>query len=76
MKYQILAGTLGFVLLMGIVPIPAYAVTITIDDFSNDSIFSICDLLLTGPPPAADPTRAFGTDNIVDGTVLGEWRIC
>ena len=46
MKYQILAGTLGLVLLLGMVPTPAEAKIFVIDDFSDDPN-GVCDQTVT-----------------------------
>jgi len=82
MRYPILAGIMGFVLLLSLVPLPAAEAKIfLIDDFSNDPF---------GVQPATDgrcdisgdgPFQQVGVDFVTTASatrlgVLGDWRIC
>jgi len=67
MKIQILAGTLGLVLLLSLVPLPqADARTFIIDDFSGDIIAPTCDF-----PPADTAGRMPAAGTIVQTGVAG-----
>jgi len=82
MKTQILAGTLGLVLLLSLVPLqPAEAKTFLIDDFSNDpspqgTNSGQCDI---GPTSSGLPfvfVDFVQTASLIRLGVLGDWRIC
>ena len=82
MKYQILAGTLGLVLLLGLSPLPqAEAKMFLIDDFSGDPTpvgIGACDLTTNGNTNAPFLSAL---QNVIDvglliRGVLGDWREC
>ena len=74
---QILAGTLGLVLLLGLVPLqPAEAKVFLIDDFSHDPVGGICDdmrTLLGSNGQFDQPVAAFNSTVL---GVLGGIRTC
>jgi len=72
MKYQILAGTLGLVLLLGLSPLPAAEAKIFIvDNFTNDPLVPSCDLSdSAGPVGNTQMTMQMATG------VIGGWRMC
>jgi len=80
MKTQILAGTLGLVLLLSLVPMPsAEAKVFLIDDFSNDPEIQgaggVCDI--TGSGAFSQSGVDFVTTaSAIRLGVLGDWRIC
>ncbi len=80
LKYQVLAGTLGLVLLLGMVPIPAFANVVTIDAFSAQDVSAFCDFALEGPNVLNPGNPTFKAISelvkILDGSVAGGWRIC
>ncbi len=68
MKYQILAGTLGLVLLMGLVPIlPAQANVFVIDNFSDDNDDETCDFQILNNDNAPDGSVQTGLTGVIDG---------
>jgi len=80
MKYQILAGTLGLVLILGLSPLPqAEAKMFLIDDFSNDGASpdnqnAGCDLLaVSGTTSGNQQVTNFNATVL---GVLGDWRTC
>jgi len=70
MKIQILAGTLGLVLLLSLVPLPsAEARTFIIDDFTDDAIIELCDFSpsdTAGRMPAAGTFVLTGLTGVID----------
>jgi len=85
MKTQILAGTLGLVLLLSIVPLqPAEANVFLVDDFSNDGANSevdadqpknTCDISLSAAISLTAESKVTLFNSTVLG-VLGDWRLC
>ena len=66
MKYQILAGTLGLVLFMGIVPLPAaHANIFLIDNFENDNFAETCDISLSSGSGGAVQTAIVGVIDLI-----------
>ena len=61
-------------------PLPAYSNTFIIDDFSAQDVVAICDFSLQGPtimfPNLPTQQESVEALKIVDGTVIGGWRIC
>jgi len=80
MKLQILAGTIGLVLLLGMSPLPqAEAKVFLIDDFSHDpdaAGFGQCDKMRTFLGSGGDSDQAVATFNATLKGVLGEVRTC
>ncbi len=76
MKLQILAGTIGLVLLLGMSPLPqAEAKVFIIDDFSNDpGAVTNCDKVLSSGTDASVQTVA--AFNATVKAVIGEKREC
>ena len=68
MKYQLLAGTLGLVLLLGLVPIPAaHANVFLLDNFTDDDVAESCDFILLNNDNAPDGSVQSGLTGVIDG---------